>query len=283
MEHDDGQRSGPKGVLMMVGGAERPAEDDELAEQQANSLLDDFVRLCTVDGDARILVSGLASEDPDEIEADYVARFTGLGATVRRLNPSLGEEHLDWAHGLWLTGGDQQRLCKCLRGLVRSIVERHADGLTVGGTSAGASALSTTMITGGEESMVHESDVSVSTGLGLIDAIVDQHFVQRGRIDRLVAALQVQRDTTVGIGIDEATAVVEFHGRLIVRGLGSVVVLDSSHAGFPAHGDRIAVEHSDLNLLTADNGYDLGARRVLTDGEAHDLLDDLGLPHGTPA
>lgn len=79
------------------------------------------------------------------------------------------------------------------------------------GTSAGASAFSTTMIVGGSTGMqVRRDGVRLGTGLGLITRlIIDQHFSHRERLGRLLAAVGLE-PTRLGVGIDEDTAIVYY-------------------------------------------------------------------------
>jgi cyanophycinase len=108
------------------------------------------------------------------------------------------------ATGVWLTGGDQSRLAAVYHGTAveRELMRLLARGGVVGGTSAGASIMSSVMITGGNPS------ARVGEGFGLLPGVViDQHFSQRNRLDRLLGVLAGHPDYT-GLGIDENTAVV---------------------------------------------------------------------------
>ncbi len=72
----------------------------------------------------------------------------------------------------------------------------HLRGATLGGTSAGAAALSRQMLAIGEATVRPETDVvSVDIGLGFVSrAIVDQHFSERGRLARLLLAMALRPD-----------------------------------------------------------------------------------------
>lgn len=113
-------------------------------------------------------------------------------------------EPLQKATGVWLTGGDQLFLSEVYAGTaveteLTALLERNG---VIGGTSAGASILSHTMI--GQD----RYDEHVFRGLGLLpDVIVDQHFLQRNRVQRLADVL-AQHATNVGVGIDENTAMI---------------------------------------------------------------------------
>src|SRR5436189_288090 len=83
----------------------------------------------------------------------------------------------------------------------------HRSGGTIAGTSAGAAAMAETMLTGGSSNGGKPSgDIAMAPGLGLLlGVVVDTHFGQRGRMDRLLRAL-AQNPGYLGIGLDEDTA-----------------------------------------------------------------------------
>ena len=99
------------------------------------------------------------------------------------------------------------------------IKDRYRDGGVVCGTSAGAAALSRLTMAGGE--IDREGNLVaqyIGPGLGLLgyDAIIDTHFSQRRRLQRLFFVVAGNTEL-LGVGIDEDTA-------LIVRGdVGEVV------------------------------------------------------------
>jgi cyanophycinase len=119
----------------------------------------------------------------------------------------------------------------------------------VGGTSAGAAALSKVMLTGDAdlESLSSGKTVTID-GLGLLtQVIVDQHFVRRQRQNRLMS-LVLDMPTLVGLGIDEATAAIVDGDTVSVLGRSAVVMIDARKAdvsratpGQPVAGRGIAV------------------------------------------
>jgi cyanophycinase len=134
---------------------------------------------------------------------------------------------------IWIPGGDQNRFMDAIAGtgLDNVIRERHQAGAVVGGTSAGAAVLSGMMITGKAdlESLASGSTV-LARGLGLWTAgIFDQHFLRRQRNNRLLSAV-LDHPQLIGIGIDEATAVILRDGKLEVVGRSAVVVFDARSA-----------------------------------------------------
>src|SRR5688500_15355154 len=135
---------------------------------------------------------------------------------------------LEAATLIWMPGGDQNRFMKAIdgTGLAEVIHARYRAGAVVGGTSAGAAVLSEAMITGEADlKSLTAGKTVLGAGLGLLtDVIVDQHFLQRQRGNRLISAV-LDRPALVGIGIDEATAVIFRGSSFEVVGKSSVVVV----------------------------------------------------------
>lgn len=130
---------------------------------------------------------------------------------------------LQEATAVWISGGDQRRLAERYLGTpveseLKSVVQR---GGVIGGTSAGSAIASRVMISGGRQEPV------IANGLDLLPgAIIDQHFSQRRRYERLASAVQ-QHPDRVGIGIDESTGLVVSEKQARVLGAGSVYVYAS--------------------------------------------------------
>jgi cyanophycinase len=72
---------------------------------------------------------------------------------------------------------------------------------------------------------IEENNIETKAGLGLIQGvIVDQHFLRRSRHNRLLSAVMEFPDH-VGIGIDEATAVLVIGKKCEVIGGSQVLVI----------------------------------------------------------
>jgi cyanophycinase len=140
---------------------------------------------------------------------------------------------LEAATLIWMPGGDQNRFMKAIEGtgLDEVIRTRNRAGAVVGGTSAGAAVRSRLMMTGDADLKSLASGKTIlAKGLGLLpDVIVDQHFLQRQRNNRLLSAV-LDHPTTVGVGIDEATAAIFRDGTIEVVGRSAVVVFDPRRA-----------------------------------------------------
>jgi cyanophycinase len=146
---------------------------------------------------------------------------------------------------------------------------RNADGVHVAGTSAGAAFLSQHMIAFGQEGPTPRADrVTLAPGLGLTNrVIVDQHFRQRGRLGRLLAAL-AYNPFAVGLGMDEDTAgFIGPDARLDVYGSDAITIIDPSHVQYTsmdsAHEDEpVCIIGVRLHILTEGASFDLQTREA---------------------
>jgi cyanophycinase len=158
-------------------------------------------------------------------KAQHVASVTVLHTRdARQANDPAFVKPLTEATGAWFTGGDQARVMRVYRG---TLVERELHKLldrggVIGGTSAGAAVMSGPMILGGNPR------ADLGTGFGFFaGVVVDQHFGERKRLKRLLGVLETRdaRDHQyLGVGIDEATAVIVRGHLLSVLGRSSVSI-----------------------------------------------------------
>jgi cyanophycinase len=157
---------------------------------------------------------------------------------------------LERATLIWMPGGSQSRFMDAITGtgLDDVIRFRHQAGTTVGGTSAGAAILSRIMITGDSDLQSIAAGKTVTReGLGLWpDVIVDQHFLRRQRVNRLISAV-LDHPTLVGVGVDESTAVIVRGSAFEVIGKSAVVVVDGRHATIPP--TPLGAVHAGTGLL----------------------------------
>jgi cyanophycinase len=137
----------------------------------------------------------------------------------------------------------------------------------IAGTSAGASAMSETMLVKGRNSASFRiGDLHMAPGLGLIpNVIIDQHFAERGRIGRLLGAV-AQNPRVLGIGIDEDTAIVVQDSRFRVIGCGAVYVVDGSsvtrsNIAEAKSEDALSICDLRLHVLSSGDAFDLSTRR----------------------
>src|SRR5579864_9359858 len=265
------QAAGKPGPLIAIGGAE-----DKVRER---TILRYFLEVAG-GSDASVVVLATASEVPETGER-YADLFYALNAdSVEVLRIATREEALvagaeahgllEYATGLFITGGSQLRLSSILGGtqVAATIQARHAAGMLVAGTSAGAAFLSRHMIALGDSGATPRRRlVHLAPGLGLApDLVIDQHFRRRDRLGRLLTALSYDPGL-LGAGIDEDTAaVIDSEGVLRVLGAGAVTVVDArdmrytdSHAVH--RGQPLAMLGVKLDILTSGCRYEI-ARRV---------------------
>jgi cyanophycinase len=266
---DDG---GSPGRLLIIGGAE-----DRCC---GAGLLERFVGLCGGD-QARLVLVTTASDVPEEVLDDYERVFRKLGVEhtselrLRGRSDADGDEAaalLCTATGVFFSGGDQAKLRTLVGSRTNDIIsERLGDGLVVGGTSAGATAMGRTMILGGAGSEVSAAAVRTGPGLGLVPhALIDMHFAERGRLPRLLSAVALNPEH-LGIGLDENTGVLIEGDGFEVIGTGVASVVDAENATVVhAAGDcdPITLFGVRLHLLPAGCLFNFGSRAP-TIGPAH--------------
>jgi cyanophycinase len=257
-----------RGWIVPIGGAENKENDPRILER--------FVK-ASGDKQADIVVIPTASR-MYETGPRYERIFRDLGAarvsvmdfdTRRDCQEANRLTRLEAATGIFFTGGNQLRLTTLLGGTpVASLIrKRNAAGVTVGGTSAGASILSEHMIAFGDEgSSVISGSVRLAPGLGLTNRfVIDQHFRQRDRLGRLITAL-AYNPFAVGIGLDEDTAVfIGPNDLLEVEGSGGVTVVDAGEAGFSSmdsvsEGQPVCILGLRIHILVAGATFNLAAR-----------------------
>jgi cyanophycinase len=170
-----------------------------------------------------------------------------------------------------MTGGNQLKLSSLITGTPfgDAIQDAYQHGVTVGGTSAGASILAEHMIAFGAGGATPKQRMSqLSAGLGLLPGVViDQHFEQRNRYGRLLS-LVAQSPALLGIGIDEDTAaVVHDNSRLEVIGRGAVTVVDGQHIVSNAFAAKrtapLLISGALIHVLPAGSQFDLSTRSLL--------------------
>lgn len=163
---------------------------------------------------ARILVIPTAHRVADEPAVDAVLdlwKDKGAASVAlfhtrsrERANDADFVRPLVEATGVWLGGGQQSLLTEAYLGTeveqqLKALLDR---GGVIGGTSAGAAVMTRVMIARGRDR------AEVSQGFGFLPgAVVDQHFLKRNRLRRLLSVLTDHPDL-IGLGIDERTALV---------------------------------------------------------------------------
>ncbi len=265
-----------RGSLVIIGGAEDKQGDCKV--------LREFVR---IGGgmQARVLVFTVATQRPIEVGMEYVEVFKKLGvADVRTFdvsgrtaaNKDTAVDLVRDATCVFFTGGDQLRITKLLGGtrIDAALHDALRKGTVLGGTSAGASMMSSTMIVDGDgEESPTLAIVQMAPGMEFLEGVVvDQHFAQRGRLGRLMSAV-AQYPHHLGLGIDEDTAIVVDQGTFRVIGRGAVSVVDAGGMTYTnlemvTEQEFLALCGVKLHILPPGYGFHLYTRQPITDWEA---------------
>lgn len=258
-----------QGNLIIIGGAEDKKGEKNILKYLCNNINKE---------DDLILIVTVASKVPHELGSEYKNVFGELGVKrIGTLNINKREDAyddmniklLESADIVFFTGGDQLRITSLLGGtkLYSKIMEKFSEGCIFAGTSAGASVMSDTMIISGEdEESPKKCTLKMAPGFGLIKgAIIDQHFSQRGRIGRILVAV-AENPQSLGIGIDEDTAiVVNNKGEINVIGSGAVYIFDGSgisHSNISEqYPDEIfSIYDLKLHILINGDGFNINSK-----------------------
>ncbi|MGK7900556.1 MAG: cyanophycinase [Hormoscilla sp.] len=236
---------------------------------------------------AKIAIVPSASREPGPIGERYRRIFAEMGAQEIKAidiraraqgDDQQWKEYVENCTGVFMTGGDQLRLCALLADTpVMEIIRSRtkAGEITLAGTSAGAAVMGQEMIAeGGSGEYPNRSLVDLTTGLGIVpEVIVDQHFNNRNRMGRLVSAIAIFR-YRLGMGIDEDTcALVERDGTIMVMGKGNVTIVDPSEMKYTNEPyvtatAALSVYNLRVHILSHGDRYNLRTREVLMPGQS---------------
>jgi len=264
-----------KRQLVIIGGAE-----DKEGECQ---ILREFVRRAG-GTKARIVIMTAATELPREVGQNYIRVFERLGAENVRIidtetredaSSSTALEAVGKATGVFFTGGEQARITSILKDteLDTAIHKRCAEGIVIGGTSAGAAVMPDVMIVEGDsETNPRINAVDMGPGMGFLPGVViDQHFSQRGRLGRLISALLIE-PAVLGFGIDENTAMLVTDNEIEIIGQGCVTVVDDSEATSNIDDilkdEPLAICGAKLHILPNGYKFDLKTRKPILDNKS---------------
>ena len=276
----------PRGIAVAIGGNEDKEND-----------LDILRATLAVSGKDRpsIALITTASSQPEVMAKMYTEVFEKIGTgpvhilDIRDREGAQDPELVGLvreADVIFLTGGDQLRITTILGAspILREIKRKYfEEECVVAGTSAGASALSETMIYEGESSeALRKGAVSMTSGIGLIQkVIIDSHFIKRGRFSRLMTIVS-GNPGTIGLGLGEDTGVIIRDGHLLEAiGNGLIVVFDGCQIGDTnitdiKIGEAIAVEGMIVHTIVKGYRYDLVTREYLNPSPPSTHLVDTG-------
>jgi cyanophycinase len=260
------------GELLIIGGAEEKFHGGEV--------LSKFVELAGRQNKG-IGILPTASEIPDDVSSDYIQTFKQLG--VRRVevidvdsreraeDPSILELVASLS-AVFITGGDQSRLSELIGGtkLHDTLTKEWKNGMVLAGTSAGASIMARQMIVAADTKLNDDKlNVELGTGFGFMDhMLIDQHFSQRARFDRLLSAIAENKEI-IGIGIDENTAILIKDNKFEVYGEHQVLVIDGKSSNYvditisENGSEELTISGFQLHALTRGYSFDLATRKLI--------------------
>lgn len=281
----------PKGKLISVGGNEDKGTDIEKNFEPKDYLnffefgiLKRILKELRKDKESRIEVITSASMIPEEVGENYIDAFAKLGALnigvmhIKKREDCLNPDYIERiknCDGVMFTGGNQLRLSMIFGGteILSILHERYLhEDFVIAGTSAGAMAMSNTMIYQGSstESLL-KGEVKITTGLGFLhNVIIDSHFVKRGRFGRLAQAV-AGNPGCIGIGLGEDTGVLVTKGNnMEAIGSGLILIFDGhnikhSNIADVEEGTPLSIENMIVHVMAKGNHFHIKQRKFYSD------------------
>ena len=223
-----------------------------------------------------------ASQIPELVGDEYIKAFGQLNVTnvnvlhIKSREDAANKKYLERirkADVVMFSGGDQLRLTAIFGGteFLQILKQRFRnENFVIAGTSAGAAAASTHMIYRGQsnEALI-KGEVQITAGLGFIDSvIVDTHFVQRGRIGRLMYAVATNPGI-LGIGLGEDAGLLITEGNIMEAiGSGLIILVDgrsivATNIYDVELGSPVSIENLKVHVMSIYDKYDLTQHRLL--------------------
>ena len=278
----------PKGKLMVIGGSVDKGSFSEDINDLPKKLkffeqgiLNRIITESSLRQDSMIEIITTASSIPEEVGMEYVTAFQNLNV------PNVGVMHiktreeansidyvsrLKKANIVMFTGGDQLRISSIIGGTEfhRLLLQKYdQEEFLISGTSAGAAASSNNMIyQGSSQGALLKGEVKITGGLGFINnVIIDTHFVQRGRIGRLMYAC-ASNPINLGIGLGEDTGLLIKEGRTMEAvGSGLVILVDGTgmrdtNLSEVEMGAPVSIEHLVVHVMAFGDVFDLNEKKL---------------------
>lgn len=217
-----------------------------------------------------------ASQIPELVGEEYIAAFKHFNVNhtgvldIRSREDAKNDAYIDRirkADVVMFSGGDQLRLSSIFGGteFLQILKSRYAnEHFVIAGTSAGAAAASTNMIYRGQSNKaLIKGEVQITAGLGFIDSvIIDTHFVQRGRIGRLLYAV-ASNPGMLGIGLGEDAGLL-ITGGTMMEAIGSgltILVNGRKMAETNIYdvemGSPVSIRNMRVSVMSISDKYDL--------------------------
>lgn len=260
-----------RGTLVLMGGAVEPH----------NEAFQSFLRLAELRDGGGVVGLTTASAEPVPAARAWAADFRRVGAHHVRFpifaracdaQDRVIAAMIDESRAVFLGGGDQVKLVAALGGslTLAAIKALYQRGGVICGTSAGAAALSELTMAGGEideEGNLVEQYIGPGLGLLGFETIIDTHFQQRRRLQRLFVVVAQNRQL-FGLGLDEDTALIVRGHVAEVVGAGGVTFVDGrdtvrfDNADEIEKGRQLTISHLRVGIVGTKYHLDLKAREL---------------------
>ncbi|RZL40229.1 MAG: cyanophycinase [Rubrivivax sp.] len=246
---------------------------------------------------ARIAVFPTAAYEPERIAGQIVAALARCGAVAEvipvaphldgvdlqaRLHDPALIDRVAGCRAVFFSGGAQEYIVDTLQpggeptamlGAIRTVFER---GGVIAGTSAGAAAMSRVMFRDAMDNLavlkgLWREGREYDRGLGFVrdGLLIDQHFLKRGRIGRMLPALHAL-GCRLGLGVDENAAVVIKGEQLEVIGGSGALLVDLGEATHDAALPAFNLRGARLCYLDAGDRHDLASGETTPAAHRHD-------------
>jgi cyanophycinase len=225
------------GKLFIIGGGNR-----------TDAMMNELIDISGVRSEGYIYILPMASSTPDssifwakeDFSVTGIKKVYGYNFRAGETPPKVQLDSLRNARLIFISGGDQSRFMSVVLNtpIMEAVHEAYNHGSVIAGTSAGAAVMSKKMITGNQKKhtdpdagfvTIESDNVEVTQGLGfLTDVIIDQHFIKRQRLNRLIA-VSIENPDELCVAMDESTAIIVDGDYATVSGISQVTVIKNTN------------------------------------------------------
>jgi cyanophycinase len=254
-----------KGTLFIIGGGDRTVE-----------MMNELVDLSGIRNEGYMYVLPMASSVPDsaiiwareDFMAAGISMVSGYNFRQGETPPKPQLDSVRNARLIYISGGDQSRFMSVVlnTSIMDAVHEAYKKGSVISGTSAGAAVMSKKMITGNQKKhpeadagfvTIEADNIEITEGLGLLkNVIIDQHFIRRQRLNRLVAA-SIENPDELCIGIDESTAIIVKRKNVRVTGEGQVVSIRNKSKDRRVQNGLLGTDNLQINVYLPGESFNL--------------------------
>ena len=253
------------GTLFIIGGGNR-----------TEAMMEELVEISGIRNEGYMYVLPMASSVPDsaliwareDFSRTGIRNIPGYNFRAGEITSNRQLDSLRNAQLIYITGGDQSRFMSVVLNtpLAGAILEAYENGSVIAGTSAGAAVMSRKMITGNQKKhpesdagfiTIEAENIEISEGLGLLtNVIIDQHFIKRQRLNRLVA-VAIENPDQICAGIDESTALVVKGKSARITGEGQVVVIRNRSSSKTVQNGLLGADNLQVSVYLAGQSFSI--------------------------